>query len=69
MTIRRMVMVAILLAAGLSVAIHEGPPTLTLAAAAGLTAWALVNFLRWRGALRLRLTDLSVPSGARSPQA
>jgi hypothetical protein len=69
MTIRQMVMVAVLPVAGLAVVMSGGAPTLTLAATAGLAAWALVNFLRWREALRLRLTDVPIRTGARSPQA
>ena len=54
MTIRSLVLMAITLAAGLTVVVS---PALALTAAmVVLTAWALVSFLRWREAFRHRPT-------------
>ena len=53
MTIRSLVLIVSMLAAGLTVI----SPGLALAVAmVVLTAWALVSFLRWREALRHRPT-------------
>lgn len=57
MTIRSLVLMAIMLAAGLTVVMRGSAPALPLAAAiVVLTAWAFVSFLRWRDALRPRPT-------------
>ncbi len=64
MTNRSLVLMAIMLAAGLTGVIS---PALALAAAmVVLTAWALVSFLRWRGALRHRPTvELAIAQARR----
>ena len=55
MRIRSLVLMALLLAAGITVAIRGSSPALALAAVMViLTAWALVSFLQWREALRPR---------------
>ena len=64
MTIRSLVLIVSMLAAGLTVI----SPGLALAVAmVVLTAWALVSFLRWREALRHRPTPELALSKARRP--
>jgi hypothetical protein len=55
MRIRSSVLIAIVLAAGLTAAIRGSLPALALATVmVALTAWALVSFLHWREGLRPR---------------
>jgi hypothetical protein len=71
MTIRRVAVTAIMLAAGLGL-VGAGSTSAHASAAAMvvLMAWALVSLLKWRSDLRLRIASPAVgPAHHRKPEA